>query len=566
VLRNDAFQRQAKLYSFGFNANYEGDNGWNAFFDVGYSRTDRNELILESYAGTGYGVDRGATDTIAFQTTNRGTIFDPTLDYSDPNLILLTDPLGWGGSRVQAGYFNNRIVDDELWQYRAQLEREIEGGFLSAVKVGASYTDRTKSLTPDEAFLAIASGAQEVRLPEEFRLNPTNLSYLGLGPILSYNPLDVLEGGIYRLDPNAVQDVFAKGYTVDEKLLTIYAQADIEAEIGASTLTGNFGVQAVQTEQSSTGFVFLNGTPSAITLGDDYWDVLPSLNLSLRLPNQFVIRFAAAREIQRPRLDQMRVSIGYGVNRDGPTPIIRGGGGNPFLRPFRANAVDLNFEKYFGRSGYVALQLFYKELESFIYDNVEGPFDYTGFPLNPGDEVGLPSRIGTISQPLNTGGGNFYGFEAAATLPFSVFSEALDGFGITGGVAYTETSVRQRPEDDPTDILGYSAWVANGTAFYEMGGFNVRGSVRHRSSFLGELSGFGGNRQNRSALAETIVDAQIGYDFQEGSSLHGLSVYLQGQNLTDERFATVADKENPLTIIDYQIYGRRFLLGATYKF
>jgi len=566
VVRNDAFQREAQLYSFGFNANYEGDNGWNGFLDIGYSRTDRNELSLESYSGTGYGVDRGATDTIAFRTTERGTIFDPTLNYSDPNLILLTDPLGWGGSRVQAGYYNNRVVDDELWQYRAQIERELENSFLSSVRVGASYTDRSKTLTPDEAFLAIASGAQEVVLPEQFRLNPTNLAYLGLGPILSYNPLDVLAGGTYRLDPNTVQDVFAKGYTVDEQLLTVYAQADVEAEIGPNRLTGNFGVQAVRTQQSSTGFVFLNGTPSSITLGDEYWDVLPSLNLSLRFPSNFVIRFAAAREIQRPRLDQMRVSIGYGVDRNGATPIIRGGGGNPFLRPFRANAVDLNFEKYFGRSGYVALQLFYKQLENFIYDNVEGPFDYTGFPLTPGDQVGLPSRIGTISQPLNTGGGSLYGFEAAATLPFGVFSDALDGFGITGGVAYTETSVRQRPEDDPTQILGYSRWVVNGTAFFEQHGFNARTSVRYRSGFLGELSGFGGNRTNRQALAETIIDAQIGYDFQEGSALHGLSIYLQGQNLTDERFATIANPENRLSVIDYQIYGRRFLLGVNYRF
>jgi iron complex outermembrane receptor protein len=566
VVRNDAFQREADLYSFGFNANYEGSNGWNAWADLGYSRTDRSELILESYSGTGYGVDRGATDSIGFISTTRGSIFKPTLNYSDPNLIKLTDPLGWGGSRVQAGYFNNRLVDDELMQVRAELERELNGGFLSAVKIGGSYNDRTKELTPDESFLALASGTQEVTLPEEYRLRPTNLSYLNLGPILSYNPLDLLANGIYRLDPNAVQDVFAKGYTVDEKLITLYAQADIEAEMGASTLTGNIGVQAVHTDQQSSGFTFLAGAPSPITLGDKYWDILPSLNLSMRFPSDFIIRFAAAREIQRPRLDQMRVSISYGVDRGGPTPIIRGDGGNPFLRPFRANGFDLNFEKYFGRSGYIALQLFYKDLKNFIYDNVEGPFDYTGFSLSQSDQVGLPSRIGTIKQPRNTGGGSMYGAEAAATLPFGVIAQALDGFGITGGLAYTKTSVRETPGGDRTQILGYSKWVANGTGFYEQDGFNVRGSVRHRSSFLGELSGFGGNRTNRKALGETIVDAQIGYDFQPGSRLEGLSLYLQGQNLTDERFATVTAPDRPLEVIDYQIYGRRFLAGATYKF
>ncbi|MDP8994133.1 MAG: TonB-dependent receptor [Pseudomonadota bacterium] len=563
VVRNDAFERRADLLSFGFNAHHDGDNGWNAWFDAGYSRTDRNELILESYSGTGYGAGNGATDTIGFRSTERGTIFSPTLNYADPNLIRLTDPLGWGGARVQAGYYNNRIVDDELMQLRAQIGRELIG-FLSSVNVGANYTMRDKTLTPDESFLMLASGRNEEPIPSRFLLEPTNLSYLGLGPMVSYNPNALLAGGVYRLEPNAVQDVFAKGYTVREDLLTAYVQANIESSLGSAALTGNFGVQAIRTDQESEGFIFTPTGPQPRTLGDTYWDVLPSLNLALRFPSDWVIRFAAAREIQRPRLDDMRVSIGYGVDRSGPTPIIRGGGGNPFLRPFRANSVNFNVERYFGTSGYVAVQLFYKDLESFIYQNVERPFDFTNFPLPEG--VTVPSPIGTISQPANTGGGNMYGAELAATLPFSIVSPALAGFGFTGGIAYTDTNVRRTPDGPLTEIPGYSRWVANGTAFFERWGFSARGSVRYRSTFLGELTQFGGARGNRRALGETIVDAQIGYDFQPGSALEGASIYLQGLNLTDERFATVTNPNTPLQVIDYQIYGRRFLAGFTFRF
>lgn len=279
VVRNDAQDRTAELISGGFNAQYESEGGLNAFFDFGYSRTDRQELIFESYSGTGYGVERGATDTIGFTSRRSGTFFDPTLNYSDPNLILLTDPLGWGGSRVQAGYFNNRIVDDELMQYRAQVEQELESPLLKAVKVGASYTDREKTLTPDESFIAIASGRNEEPIPSQYLLRPTNLAYLGLGPIVSYDPRQLLADGVYRLDPNAVQDVFAKGYGISEKLITLYAQADIEAELGTTLLTGNVGVQAIRTDQESTGFIFTPAGPQETTLGDDFWDVLPSLNL-----------------------------------------------------------------------------------------------------------------------------------------------------------------------------------------------------------------------------------------------------------------------------------------------
>ena len=167
---------------------------------------------------------------------------------------------------------------------------------------------------------------------------------------------------------------------------------------------------------------------------------------------------------------------------------------------------------------------------------------------------------------MNTGGGKLFGLELASTINFGTVVSALDGFGFTGGVSYTESKVRQDDDGDRTQIPGYSKYVANGTLFYETAGCNIRGSARHRATFLGELSVFGGSRGNRRALGETIIDGQIGYDFQTGSFLEGLSLYVQGQNLTDEPFVTVTDPDRPLQVIDHQAYGRRFLAGATFKF
>lgn len=563
VVRNDIFQREADLYSFGFNTRYEGDDGWNAFFDFGFSKTDRNELSIESYSGTAYNGDDtglGATDTIRFTSGATGTVFQPTLNYSDPTRIFLTDPLGWGGSRVQAGYYNNRIIEDELKQYRAEVERELEGSFVKAVKLGFNFTDREKSLTPDEFFVVPSGGRTQVTLPQNLQLRSTNLSYLGLGPILSYDARDVIDAGILTLDRNRSNDIPAKAFRVTEDLLTAYVQLDLEAQLGGSSLTGNFGVQAINTDQNSNGIAFNNGVQVNVSLGDSYWDVLPSLNLSLRTPTDWVFRVAAAREIQRPRLDDLRSAIGYGVDFSVPGGIIRGGGGNPLLRPYRANAFDLNIEKYFGGSGVVSAQFFYKDIKQFIF-NGRTPFDYGPFPRPSG--IQPATYIGTLDAPINTGGGKLYGAELALTLPFKTFTEALDGFGVTGGVGYTKSKVRDQ-NGNISAIPGYSKWVANATAYFEKWGFNARGSVRYRSTFLGDFTGFGGSPTRRKALGEMIVDAQIGYDFQAGSTLEGLSVYLQGQNLTDERFASVGTTRQQ--VIDYQIYGRRFLAGFTYKF
>lgn len=566
VVNNHNFVRQAKLYSGGFNLAHEGEDGWNVNFDASYSRTDRNELVLESNAGTAPGGGTGATDTLTFVSTGNGTYFtDHVLDYSDPTLILLTDPLGWGGGAPggrQHGYYNNRVVDDELLQFQADLEKEFEGSFLHSVVAGFDYVTRNKSLVPDEYFLQLSGGLLQAQVPSEFLLEPTNLDYLGLGPMVSYSPLALLDAGVYSLIPNTAQDVLFKSFTINEDVMTFYVQGNLESDLGGAMLTGNFGVQAINTDQSSTGYVNTGAAAGIVrrTLGDNYWDVLPSMNLSVRFDSDFVIRFAAAREIQRPRLDDMRVNFSYGV--DPVEQIVTGSGGNPSLRPYRATAFDLNFEKYFGTKGYVAAQLFHKTLHNYIY-TAEAPFDFSSYPVqDPGYDF---SYQGRISQPINGEGGKIYGVELAGTLPFETFVPALEGFGITGGVSYTKSKIKPDPNTPASDIPGYSRWVANGTAYFESGGFSVRGSARYRSTFLGDFSGFGANRVRRRALAETIIDAQVGYDFQDGTALEGLSVFLQGFNLTNEPFVAINPGE-PLQVMNHQNYGRRFMGGFTYKF
>lgn len=584
VIRNDVFERKAKLYSFGWNGRWEGDDGWNVTADISLSKTDRNELNIESYSGTGRGVGTGARDTIGFTTALDGTTFAPTLNYGDYNLIQLTSPQGWGGDQTavngtrirggQDGYYNNRIIEDELWQYRVEIEKEVEG-FLRSVQFGVNYTDRTKTLTPDEAFLGLVAntnGTTSVPIPTQFRLGTTNLAF-GLGPVVSYDPRDLLAANIYQRVANPYGDVVVKAYDVNEKLITTYLQGNIDTMVGAAVLTGNAGVQLQMTDQNSRGAtaVFLgtnaNGSPNIGATrrneSTDYIDVLPSLNLSLRFPSDFVIRFGAAREIIRPRLDDMRASFSFGYEITGTLATVRGSSGNPDLRPWRANAVDLTFEKYFGQGGYVAAQFFYKDLKSYIY-NADLQLPLTGLVLSsPGTGISI-APVGTLNLPINGQGGNLYGVELAGTLPFSVFTSALDGFGVTGGASLTETEIAPTPGAPAEDIPGYSKWVANGTAFFEKWGLNVRGSIRYRSSFVGEVSGFGANRARRRARDETIVDAQIGYDFKSGA-LNGLSLFLQGQNLTDEPFITVAPFDNAL-VIDNQRYGRRFLAGFNYRF
>lgn len=567
VVNNHGYERNSDIFTGGLNAKYEGDDGWSALIDFGYSKTDRNELSLESNAGT-LNQPGKVLDTLTFVSDSRGTHFTSNvLDYSNPNVMVLTDPLGWGGGAPtghQEGYFNDRIIDDEITSFQTQVAREFEDGFLSQIKSGFSYTNRKKSKTPEEAYLNLANGARSLVLPDQYRLPSTNFSFIGSGPMLSYDPFALLRDGVYVAVPNVSKDIPAKAYAVSEEIMSFYLQGDLRGAVGSAELTGNVGVLAQYTDQSSSGIVNLATFPASQETrneGANYWDVLPSLNLSLRFPSDIVVRFAAAREIQRPRLDDLKVSREYSYSTTNFK--ISGNGGNPQVRPYRAWAADLNLEKYFGTKGYVGLQLFYKKFTSFIY-RAPAPFDYSGLPITipPGFPIDFN---GTITQPVNLKGGELYGVELAATLPFEVITPALEGFGFTGGGGYTKTSIKPTLGGRAEDMPDYSKWVANATLFFEKWGFNARGSLRYRSSFVGKFVGFGGELENRRALGETIVDAQIGYDFQRGSALEGLSLYLQGLNLTNEPFISV-DAGAPLQIRNYQTYGRRFMAGFTYKF
>lgn len=576
VVRNDIKLTDADLFAVGWNAR-AGNDVLRATIDISYSGVDRQTLDVETYAGTGRG-PLGATDNLGFRMVDRGAVFTNQIDYADPSRILLTSPQGWGGDIIpggQDGYYNNRTIKDELLAFRTGAERDLGGGFRS-LEVGFNYTGRVKRLTPDEFFLGLAGnldGQTSIPIPADLLYSEgADLSFLGIGRTIAYDVEALLDSGIYNRVRNPNADVSTKGWRVREDVLTGYVQLNIDAPLGTNRLTGNVGVQVVNTDQRSNGLAS-SGTGAGvisvpITDGASYLYALPTLNLVLRGENDLVFRLAAGRQLARARMDEMRASINFNFNENlvNSTDINNspwsGGGGNPRLRPWIADALDISLEKFFSREGYVSVSGFYKDLKTYVYEqNVL--FDFTGFPIRGTVQPAL--RQGFVRIWSNGEGGEIYGFEASGTLPFNLFSAGLDGLGLQGSYSYTESNIQPGGPDTDQPLPGLSKHVWNLTGYFERNGFQLRGSVRHRSSFLAEIRGFGGGNTRRFANGETIVDAQIGYEFQPGSTLEGLTLLVQGYNLTNEPFRTY-DTPDERLVRDYESFGRRYLFGATYRF
>jgi iron complex outermembrane receptor protein len=108
----------------------------------------------------------------------------------------------------------------------------------------------------------------------------------------------------------------------------------------------------VQQKQNSSGLRINTAvTPIQLIQVDDgatYTDVLPSLNLYYDLDQHHRLRFAAAKVMARPRMDDMRANMVPGFNGSvcvGVQPACAPGtvvhpwsaeGGNPNLQPWRA--------------------------------------------------------------------------------------------------------------------------------------------------------------------------------------------------------------------------------------
>ena len=171
---------------------------------------------------------------------------------------------------------------------------------------------------------------------------------------------------------------------------------------------------------------------TVVTEGDKYTDVLPSLNLALEFPHDMKLRFGAAITVARPRLDDLGGGASYTVDqrhrgrRHSSTGRLttgkRNGGGNPKLKPWKANTFDLSFEKYFGdNKGYVSAAVYYKDLKTYIFNAVDGrgflgacrcprstPDDPTRLPTTAADA----NRMGVSTLKANGSGGYVRGYRA----------------------------------------------------------------------------------------------------------------------------------------------------------
>ena len=576
VLRMDSNPINDKLFSIGWNNKFKLNDNWSVTADLSASSADRHFDVLETYAGLkGNGT---ATVNVSLDPSGQYNNYVFNVDLNDPNNLQLIDAGNWG----QDGYLKAFEVKDKLHSFRLDAARTFDDGFVSSVEFGYNYTSRTKEKSSDEYRLCISAtqcGNGSASAPFPGTSGPFDFG--GLNGLAVFDATKLLASGFYRLDNKNHPDIARKNWEVNEDVSTFFAQANIDTDLSDSvSLKGNVGFQFVRVSQNSSAVLNIDGsgTGPLTTDGDSYTNFLPSMNFNFGLPYDQYVRFAAAKQMARPRMDDMRANLDLGIcltvcaGLQGP--VWSGGGGNPKLRPWLANAYDLSYEKYFtsdaGNKGYVSAAYFYKDLQSYIYRQ-DIQWDYSGYPLPaptggqiPG--VNFPtSTTGSLNAPSNGEGGVLKGLELAVSVPLDVLWSPLEGFGIQASYSDTKSAISPNGPGTSEPLPGLSKYVSNVTAYYENHGFSVRFSQRHRSKFRAETRGFGADLTYININAETVQDAQINYNFQDGP-LKDLTLFLQMNNIGDEPFTTSDGGDPGSRPVQYFEYGRTTLLGFSYKF
>ena len=583
VVRNMDTRWTAHNDSAVWNLDLAEKSEWPIHFATGFSKATKKEEVLETYAGLGF--NGAATDPDTFQVTqNAGQLpmIVSSTNYANASLFSITDPQGWGTGTFPVtgmeGYLKYFQSDDVADSYKLTTKHAMTIPVIKDVEAGLSLSDRYKQFGQNPTgYLVNSNGTSSAPLPP--LVGTTDLSFIGNLHPIAYDPNAALASGRYVFVPNPNPgSVVGDNYKVSEDVTRPFVKADLKGDLFGLPYDGNIGGVVDLAHQTSSGYSGNGGNGVvAVSGGANYADFLPSLNLTFKPTDSDFIRVFVGRQEQRPEMYQMRATRDYSYNATNALSSTQspwsGQSGNPDLKPWISNSVDIDLEHYFAhKHGYVSLAFFDKKLLSYIYQQ-NTVTNFAGYPYTSATAPILSTGI--TSQFVNGQGGNVSGTEATLQVDSDVLTAGtVRGFGLILNGLLVDSSIQPFGPGNGTEPLNdMSKKTANVTLYYEAHGFTARVSTHYQSPTREYIVTFGVPSYSSAGTAndgyseETsnhVIDAQLSYAF-ERSFLKGLTVYIEGRNLNNEAQITYQNGD-PRQLTNYQKFGASYRAGLSYKY
>ncbi len=368
---------------------------------------------------------------------------------------------------------------------------------------------------------------------------------------------------------------------------------------GGNRLRYTAGVRYVRTEQQIGGYVSIPDnrnppTPAATTpptenpadgslypnavnfvyTNNTYHNVLPSGEIAYNVSDNSLVRLAASRTMTRPDPNAMLPGLGFST----PSADV-GTVGNPALKPFISENLDLGFEYYTGKEGYIGLAAFRKRVTGFTSNgNTTVPFSalaqygVTFATLTPTQQTAITARGGpdvatvVLTEQVNASGAltiNGLEFNWVQPLDFLLDRIGIDGLGFSANFTLIDQFGTGAA---PAVALGVAPHTYNVTMYYEHGPVSAR-----LSQVFNKGSQVSTPNQNGITAAALFSSDYRQWDFSSSLDLsklfgwnHQVEVTADGLNLFNAKLRSYFQFSNA-TFTEYSP-GRTIMLGVRGRF
>ncbi len=356
---------------------------------------------------------------------------------------------------------------------------------------------------------------------------------------------------------SGTDDMPGTSYAVHEDSYAAFALAAFDTGLGPWPIKAEIGLQYQRVDMLSSGKASTDASQYRVSQRShrDAW--LPSFQARATLRPNLLLRLAASRNLNQPDVADLRAAAQVNATPFGGTITS----GNPALKPFTSDALDLSLEQYWGRDGYASLGLFYKHLDSFITSETSViPYAQTGYPLEFLYQDQDGSILYNVIQPVNGSGASIFGVEAAIQRDLRFLPAPLDRLGLAANVTFASgrSEVTYDSGTVRLPLIDLSRWSGNTTLYYTGRGWDARVAAAYRGTYRVGI----GNNGNIGEWIKPSLTLDFAAHLAIGARMQAL---IEGRNLTDAPVVQYTDR-SARRLLARTRSGRVFSAGLRYRF
>lgn len=496
---------------------------WTVAAQAGFSRS--SEKSPEGIAGATFEGDNDFSDA-GFSNSKKPHLSIDSAFYDPASFTL--NSVDW----------EKENTTDTEQNIKLDLARDYDlQGYAAQVKFGGKLSRREKDNDLEawsfEDFDTLGFSDAELNLTQ-FRKGTVDYGLGRFGPGISDKAIERLLGSLNKADFYNEEESRVNDFDMSEDINAAYLMNSLDVDDWRFIA----GVRYEGTEFEAKGTGIRDGAFESTDSKSRYDHWLPGLHARYQLNASTQVRAAWTNTVVRPTFGQL--APGFVI--DGADASF----GNPDLDPLESMNFDLGIEHYMGRAGVVSAFVFYKDIDSFVYNtDLAGTGEWLAFDealtFANGDSAKLYGLELAYSQKFDWLPAPWNGLLMGANATFSRSDAKIEGQGLSRSI----------------DLPNQSDTIGNLMFGWEDDVLSLRLSANYKSAYLAEVAGIDDKAHDLYADEQLFVDFSAGYFLTPA-----LQLTFQAQNLTDESYYVYSGRRD--FNAQYEEYGPTYKLGLTF--